>query len=215
MSAVASRTAAVSATTSRSLRLRAGSISPLMLALAGMPLAGPRGEQEHEPRVAHRAYLVRLLRVEVGNEAAGTGDRSSVLLELHLTGSHDPPRPPVDLVLLETLAGRQVDRDPARLGVASQHLRMAWLDVQRGDVPGLHARESNQRPAVRALRRRSRPPARAARPDSRTSASCSPVNGSVSMPASLGHPPPARPGQPPGPVRRRPLADREERQRRP
>src|SRR5215208_2223188 len=162
MSAVASRTAAVSATTSRSLRLRAGSISLLMLALAGVPLAGPGGEQEHEPRVAHRAYLVRLLRVEVGDEAAATGDRSSVLLELHLTGSHDHPRALVDLVLLETLAGRKVDRDHARLRVASQHVRMVWLDVQRGDVPGLHARESNQRPAVRALRRRSSPPARAA-----------------------------------------------------
>src|SRR5215207_11362755 len=140
MSAVASSRAAERATTSRSLRLRAGSTRG-MLALAGMPFARPGGEQEDEQRIARRADLVRLLGVEVGDEAAAAGDRSPVLLELHRAARDHHPGPLVDLVLLKAFAGRQVDRDHARLWVAPQHLGLVWLNVQRSNVPGLHARE--------------------------------------------------------------------------
>src|SRR5215218_8495735 len=111
MSAVASRTAAVSATTSRSLRFREGSIRPRMLALAGMPLARPRGEQEDDARVGLGAHLVGLLGIEVGDEAAAAGDAAAVLLDLHLARRDHHPGALVYLMLLEPLARGQVDRD--------------------------------------------------------------------------------------------------------
>ena len=45
------------------------------------------------------------------------------------------------LVLLEPLAGGQVDRDHARLVVRAKHLGLMRLNVERGDVPGVHAPE--------------------------------------------------------------------------
>src|SRR5215210_4552595 len=144
MSAVASSRAAESATTSRSFRLRAGS-TRWMLALAWMPLARPRGEHQEDARVARRAQLVGLLRVEVGHEATAAGHGAAVLLDLDLTAHHDHPGTLVDLVLLEPLASRQVDRDHARLGIGPEDLRLVRLDVERRNVPGLHARESTQR----------------------------------------------------------------------
>src|SRR5215204_5723924 len=128
MSAVASSRAAERATTSRSFRLREGS-TPGMLALARVPLPRPGGEQEDEQRVALRAHLVRLLRVEVGHEAAAARDRPAVLLELDLAGRDHDPRSFVHLVLLEALAGRQVDRDHARLGVAAKDLGLVRLNL--------------------------------------------------------------------------------------
>src|ERR687889_785231 len=161
MSAVASRTAAVSATTSRSLRFREGSIRPRMLALAGMPLARPWGEQQDDACVGLSAHLVELLGIEVSKNPAPARDAPAVLLDLHLARRDHHPGALVDLVLLEPLARRQVDRDHAGLGVAAKDLRLVRLDVERRKVPGLHAWESNQR---RAIRRTASPPVAAIRP---------------------------------------------------
>src|SRR5215213_6048654 len=187
MSAVASRTAAVRARTSRSLRLREGS-TLLMLALAGMPLARPRSEEEEEARVAGGTHLVGGLRLEVGDEAGPTGDRGAVLLDLDLARRHDEPGTLVDLVLLEPLPGRKVEGDHARLGVAAKHLRLVRFNVDRGDVPGLHAREDTSagRGPQRAVRRSTPPPAIAASPTIAIRASWSPVKGRFAGPASSG-----------------------------
>src|SRR5215207_29692 len=138
MSAVARRTAAVRATTSRSLRLREGS-TPRMLALARVPLAGPGRQEQYDARVARGAHLVALVGVEVRDEPGAAGDRRPVLLELDLAARDDHPGALVDLVLLKLLAGRQVDGDHARLRVAAEHFRLARFHVERGNVPGLHA----------------------------------------------------------------------------
>src|SRR5918997_4249420 len=137
MSAVASRTAAVSATTSLSLRLREGSTSR-MLAPAGMPLARPGREEQEEARVARGAHLMALLGIEVRHEAGAARDRGATLLDLDLARGHHDPRALVHLVLLELLARRQVDGDHARLRVGPKDLRLVRLNVERGDVPGLH-----------------------------------------------------------------------------
>src|SRR5918997_1697871 len=98
MSAVASRTAAARATTSLSLRLREGSTSR-MLALARMPLARPRSEEQQHAGVARRAHLVRLLRVEVGHEPGPARHRRAVLLQLDLARGHQDALALVQLVL--------------------------------------------------------------------------------------------------------------------
>src|SRR5215210_1214844 len=139
MSAVASSTAAVRATTRRSPRLREGSTAR-MLALAGMPLARPRGEEEQDARVARGAHLVALLGVEMRDEPRAARHCRAALLDLDLAIGHDDPCALVDLVLLEPLAGRQVDGDHAHLRVAAEHRRLVRFHVERGDVPGLHAR---------------------------------------------------------------------------
>ena len=100
-----------------------------MLALARVPLARPGGEEKDQPGVACRAHLMRLLGVEVRDEAAAAGHRPSVLLELHVAARHDHPGPLVDLVLLQALAGREVDRDNPCLWVAAQHFGLVWLNV--------------------------------------------------------------------------------------
>src|SRR5215218_5493238 len=182
MSAVASSTAAVRARTSRSLRLREGS-TLLMLALAGMPLARPRSEEEEEARVAGGTHLVGRLRLEVGDEAGPAGDRGAVLLDLDLARRHDEPG-----TLVEPLPGREVEGDHARLGVAAKHLRLVRFNVDRGDVPGLHAREDTSagRGPQRAVRRSTPPPAIAASPTIAIRASWSPVKGRFAGPASSG-----------------------------
>src|SRR5918998_4405736 len=118
MSAVASSTAAASATPSRSLRLRDGSISlnsgrrtrlATRLPGARMPVAWPWREQQDQPRVVHRPNLVALVRVEVDEEAGPAARRLAALLELDLPGRDHNPGALVHLVLLEALAGGQID----------------------------------------------------------------------------------------------------------
>src|SRR5215210_511159 len=159
MSAVASSTAAVRATTRRSLRLRVGS-TVRMLALAGMPLARPRGEEQQDARVARGAHLVALLGVEVRHESRAARDRRAALLDLDLATGHEDPSALVHLVLLELLARRQVDGDHTRLRVAAKHRRLVRFHVERGDVPGLHARRRYlrvQETMRRSIPRRRRP----------------------------------------------------------
>ena len=49
----------------------------------------------------------------------------------------EQPGPLVDLVLVERLAGRQLDHDRAPLLLGVEHLRLVGLDVERVEVPGL------------------------------------------------------------------------------
>src|SRR5262245_10047477 len=105
-SAVASATAAPSVTISRSLRLREGSIGPGfwqangLRPAAGVPLARPGGQQQHEPGVRGGTHLVALVRLEVDEEAGAAADGAAALLDLHRTRGDDQPRPLVHLVLL-------------------------------------------------------------------------------------------------------------------
>src|SRR3954452_10482095 len=104
--------------------------------------ARPGREEEQQVRVAGRADLVALVRVEV-REEAGAGLRGrAVLTDLDLAVVHVQPGVLVDPVVLEHLAGGQVDGDRAgRAVVAAQDLGVAGLDVQLVDVPGVHGRD--------------------------------------------------------------------------
>src|SRR5918992_5206628 len=159
MSAAARKTAAPSATASRILRLRAGSISQdsgrrsLSASPARMPFAGPGREHQDQAGVLCRAHLATLVRLEVKEQAGAAGDRPLALLDLDLTVGHDEPSALVHLVLLERLAARQVDRDDAGFVVRAKYLWLVRQDRQRGDVPGVHVRTMPQSPA-RVLARR-------------------------------------------------------------
>src|SRR5919199_6713944 len=115
MSAVARRTAAVRATTSRSLRLRVGS-THRMLAAAGMPLARPWRQEQQQAGIARGAHQAALLWVEVGDETRAAGDRGGVVFDLDFAVRDYEPGTLVDLVLLQLLSRGQVDGDETRLG---------------------------------------------------------------------------------------------------
>src|SRR4051794_20531887 len=95
-----------------------------MLALAGVPLARPWRQEQEQARIGLRAYLVTRVGLEVGDEAGAPGDRGAVLLDLHLAACDHQPGALMDLVLLELLAGGEIDGDHPRLGIAAQHLRL-------------------------------------------------------------------------------------------
>ena len=82
---------------------------------ARVPLARPRREHQQQPRVALRAHLVALLGVEHRDEARASADAAAVRVDLDLAVDHDEVRALVHLVVLEALAGGQVDRDRPRL----------------------------------------------------------------------------------------------------
>src|SRR4051794_28763136 len=104
---MASATAAPSATISRSLRLRAGSIpadsgrravgkrparpgaqAPRCLTLARVALAGPGRQQQDQPCVALRPHLVALLGLEVGQKPGAAAGGLAVLVDLDLARGH-------------------------------------------------------------------------------------------------------------------------------
>src|SRR3954447_6383759 len=151
-SAPASTTAAVSATTRRIFRLRAGSTDASIMAtpgrvaggsagraapgpLARVPRPGPGREDQHDAGVRGGPHLVALVRVEDRQVAGPRLLLGAALGHLDLAVGHQEVRPLVHLVVVELLAGRQVDRDHASLAVGAQHLRLVDLDVQRTDVP--------------------------------------------------------------------------------
>src|SRR5947209_14223473 len=105
-----------------------------------MALAGPRHEQEQQPRVAGRRDLPPLMRVETGDEADPAGHGLLVLEHLDLAVEHHHPSALVRLVLLEALTRRKVDRhrtpDPV-LAVEDQWVM--GLDGIVREVPLLHA----------------------------------------------------------------------------
>src|ERR687898_2092785 len=113
-----------------------------MLAPARVPLARPGRQEQQQAGVAGGTHLVGLLRIEVRDEARTARDRGpdsrAALLDLALARRHDDPRALVDLVLLELLARRQIDRDHPSLRIGPKDLRLVRLNVERGDVPGLH-----------------------------------------------------------------------------
>ena len=104
----------------------------------GWPSPGHGAQDQHDPRVGGGADLVALVRVEMREEARPAGFDSPVVLDLDLARRHDEVRPLVHLVLLEQLAGGEVDGDHARLVVRPQHLGVVRFYVQRCHVPALH-----------------------------------------------------------------------------
>ena len=85
-------------------------------ALARVALAGPRGEDQQQACVLGGADLAALVGVELGEQAAAAADRLAArLAELDRAVDDDQPGPLVDLVLVELLAGGELDRDRASL----------------------------------------------------------------------------------------------------
>src|SRR5436190_6228218 len=96
-----------------------------------MPLPWPGREQEQEPGVVPCAYLAALVRVERGEEArAARGGVTAGVLDLDRAVDDDEPRPLVDLMLLEPLAGGQVDHDCPALLLGIEHRRVVRLHVE-------------------------------------------------------------------------------------
>src|SRR3954468_23617192 len=75
------------------------------VARARVPLAGPRREDEQQPRLAAGANLVALAGLEHREQPGATGDRLTVAGDLHLAVDDDEMRALVDLVVLQRLAG--------------------------------------------------------------------------------------------------------------
>src|SRR3954447_18251799 len=121
-----------------------------------MPGPGPGREHKQYPRVAARTHLVALARVEDGKQARAAGHAVAVALrDLDLARDDDEVGALVHLVVLELLAGRQVERDRARLAAARvEDLGLVRLDAAAGEVPVLHAAGKTTSP---------RPPSAAAR----------------------------------------------------
>ena len=70
-------------------------------------------------------------------------------VDLDLAVDHDQVRALVHLVVLQRLAGGQLDRDRARLSARGvQDLRLMRLDVERAQVPVLHGRGRTPAAAV-------------------------------------------------------------------
>src|SRR5437764_9953808 len=142
MSAPASSRAAHRATTSLTFRLREGSIGgPRIIAagvltLARVPLARPGTEEQQQPgAVARGPDPATLVRLEVGHEAGAALGRVAAVVDLDLAIGHHQVGALVRLMLLELLAGRQVDGDHAHLSVGAQHLRVMRLEVGRTGGP--------------------------------------------------------------------------------
>src|SRR5919109_1741924 len=126
---------------------------------ARMPLARPRREEQEQPGVARRSDLAPLVRLEVCERPRAARRGLSALLDLDLSVDHYQPCAFMDLVLLELLSTRQVDRDDSRFVVRAKNFRAVRLDRQRSDVPGVHGRTMPQsrapalaRPAVPSTR---------------------------------------------------------------
>src|SRR3954470_5929526 len=121
-----------------------------------MPGPGPGREHEQHPRVAVGTHLVALARVEDGEQARAAGHGVAVALrDLDLARDDDEVGALVDLMVLELLAGRVVERDRARLAAARvEELGVVGLDAEAGQVPVLHAAGKTTSP---------RPPSAAAR----------------------------------------------------
>src|SRR3954447_6903720 len=84
-----------------------------LFALVRVPRTGPRGQDQEQAGVARRGHLMALLGHPVRHGADAGGLALAVLGQLDLAIDDDQIRVLVDLVLLELLAGRQVDRDSA------------------------------------------------------------------------------------------------------
>src|SRR4051794_41131570 len=104
----------------------------------GVTVARPWREDEQQTRVAARAHRVALARIEDRREACAAG----LAADVHLAVHDDHVGALVDLVLLQRLAGGELDQDRPRLPPGRvQDLRLMRLDVERAQIPVLHARQ--------------------------------------------------------------------------
>src|SRR3954469_11788818 len=103
--------------------------------------AGPGREHEQYPRVAAGTHLVALARVEDGEEARPAGHGVAVALrDLDLARDDDEVGALVHLVVLELLAGGEVERDRARLAAARvEDLGLGGLGAGGGAGPAAPA----------------------------------------------------------------------------
>src|SRR4051812_21173618 len=98
--------AAPSATTRRTLRLRAGSIrsgiiAAVLLALTRMALARPRRENQNQTGIADGPDLAPLVRLKVRQEPGGAGLGLAAMIHLDLPVGDEEIRALVNLVVLE------------------------------------------------------------------------------------------------------------------
>jgi len=85
-------------------------------------LAGPGCEEQEQAGVAHRSYLVALVRVEDRQHSGTAALGLAVGLELDLAVDDHQPCPLVDLVVCEALPLRELDGDRPSLLVAVEDL---------------------------------------------------------------------------------------------
>src|SRR3954470_8906632 len=120
-----------------------------------MPGAWPGREDQKQASVARGRDLMAFLRDPVGHEP---GTSALTFTQLNVAVDHDEIGVLVDLVLLELLAGGQMDGDrPGGAVIGAKDLRLVRLNVERADVPGVHGAESKPLRARRVARLRSRP----------------------------------------------------------
>src|SRR3954463_15228187 len=101
-----------------------------LLALVGMPRTGPGSQDQDEARIAGRTHFMPLMGVEVRHRPDAGSLGFATLLQLDLPVDYDQVRVLVDLVLLELLPGRQVERDRARCPfIGAQNLRLVRLKI--------------------------------------------------------------------------------------
>src|SRR5215218_6939039 len=114
------------------------------VARAGVPVARPRGEHEQQPRVAPSAHLVALAGGEDREEPRPAGHAvAAPARDLDLAVDDHEVGALVDLMVLELLAGRQMQRDGARLPADGvQDDRAVRLDVDAAQIPVLHASDA-------------------------------------------------------------------------
>src|SRR3954463_11518507 len=106
-----------------------------------MARARPRRKYEKYPCVGAGTHLMALAGVEHGQQPRAAADAVAVpLRHLDLAGDDDEVGALVHLVVLELLAGREMERDRACLAAPRvEDLRLVRLDVEAGEVPVLHA----------------------------------------------------------------------------
>src|SRR3954447_10985726 len=135
-----------------------------LVALARMPRTGPRSQDQQQARVAFRRYFVTLLRDPVGQCPGARRLALAVLAQLDLAIDHDQVGVLMDLVLLQLLARRELDRNRTRGAVVgAQDLRLVGLNVERAEIPDVHGAESKPLRARHVARSRSRQECRSAR----------------------------------------------------
>ena len=104
-----------------------------------MAIAGPRREEDQEPRIRERRDGVALARSEL--EHVPTPGRYAFAVRrrhLDLPLDHNDPSMLVNLVLLQLLAGRKTQQDHPRVLGGGEDLRLVRLCVDGSQVPTFH-----------------------------------------------------------------------------
>ena len=107
-------------------------------------LAGPRREQEQDPRAVVGRDRPALVGVKPRENSGACIDRLAARLEPHLTVKDDDPRTLVHLMVAERLSGIQADQHRARLVVRLHDDRRAASArrVELAQVPRLQCGRS-------------------------------------------------------------------------